>query len=89
MKKSLNEIKNREYIILHLEETKITQKIFEEIVSFVSNYRHKMKRLGIVGTHGLLYWKFKDKMTKITALEYYFCNDLQKAKNIIVGLIRK
>lgn len=89
MKKSLNEIKNREYIILHLEETKIIQKIFEEIVSFVSNYRHKMKRHGIVGTHGLLYWKFKDKMTKITALEYYFCNDLQKAKNIIVGLIRK
>ena len=48
-----------------------------------------MKRFGIVGVHGLLSLKMKKYMKSINELEYYFCNDLQKAKDIMIGLIRK
>ena len=86
---ALGEINSREYIILHLEESNITKKVCNEIASFINNNKTKMKRLGIVGVHGLLYLKMKKQMKKCNELEYYFCNDLQKAKDIIVGLIRK
>jgi hypothetical protein len=89
VKKSLNTIINREYIILHIEESKITNKVFDEIISFISIYKNKMKRFGIVGAHGFLSLKMKKHMKSINDLESYFCNDLQKAKDIIVGLIRK
>jgi hypothetical protein len=85
---ALNGINYREYIILHIDESKITKKVFDKISSFINNNKHKMKRLGIVGAHGLVYLIMKKQMKKHTELEYFFCNDLQKAKDIIVGLIR-
>jgi hypothetical protein len=89
VKKSLDVIINREYIILHIDESKITSKVFHEIILFINTYKKKMKRFGIVGVHGFLSLKMKKHMKSINDLEFYFCNDLQKAKDIIVGLIRK
>jgi len=89
VKASINNIVDREYMILHLEESKITNNILKEILSFISDNKDKMKRLGIVGVHGLLYLKLKKHMMDITLLDYYFCNDFQKAKDIVIGKIGK
>lgn len=83
----LSEIHNREYFILHLEESIISKKMLDDIILLITAYKVKMKRLGIVGVHGLLYLKTKKQMKAITSLDYFFCNDLQKAKEIIVGAI--
>lgn len=83
----LSEIHNREYFILHLEESIISQKMLDDIILLITAYKVKMKRLGIVGVHGLLYLKTKKQMKAITSLDYFICNDLQKAKEIIVGAI--
>lgn len=85
----VSEINGREYIILHLEESKITKNVFNEIITFINNYKVKMSCLGVVGVHGFISLKLRKQMKKIDGLEYYFCNDYQKAKDIIIGLINE
>ena len=76
-------------IILHIEESNVTKKVFDEIITFINTYKIKMKRLGIVGAHGFLSLKLRKQLKNINDLDYYFCNDYQKAKDIIIGLIKK
>lgn len=87
--KQVNEINSREYIILHIEGSNITKMVLDEIISFIDTYKVKMKRLGIVGAHRFLSVKLKTQLKKINELDYYFCNDYLKAKDIVVGLIKK
>ena len=81
----INEIIGREYIIMHLEDVKVTNNIFNEVIALVNTNNHKMKRLGIVGVHGLTKVKLMKYMKSSSLKDYFFCNDLQKAKEIMVG----
>lgn len=71
----VNEINSCEYIILHIEESNVTKKVFDEIITFINTYKIKMKRLGIVGAHGFLSLKLRKQLKNINDLDYYFCND--------------
>jgi hypothetical protein len=81
----INEIVGREYIIMHLEDVKITKNIFNEVIVLVNTNIHKFKRLGFVGVHGFSKLKLMKYMKSTSFQNYFFCNDLQKAKEIMVG----
>lgn len=81
----INDIIGREYIIMHLEDVKASKNILNEIIALINTNIHKIKRLGIVGVHGLTKFKLMKYMKKSSLQDYFFCNDLQKAKEIMVG----